>query len=280
MTVGEGTTPFDFPTGVEDNKVRGRALALLKAGGVRLPTFAELAYRLGAIEAPAGAEGPAADEVEAWLQEQGFRPRRIGLVEERPSIVGRLQGRGSGPTLVFNAHLDTAIGREDTLTYVDPAQPKYVSAWREGDRVYGNGVVNDKAPMACFLIAAAAIARSGVELAGDLILHAVPGEIGLEPVDEFQGPAHLGKDLGARYAIAHGVIGDAALVDDLKARIVASLGKPLKPDTIEFVADLPKTRNAKVMRRVLRAAYLGESPGDLSSLENPQAVAGIKPRRS
>ena len=76
-----------------------------------------------------------------------------------------------------------------------------------------------------------------------------------------------------------GHTGDAALVDDLKARIVASLGKPLKPETIEFVADLPKTRNAKVMRRVLRAAYLGESPGDLSSLENPRAVDGIRPRR-
>jgi acetyl-CoA synthetase len=77
-----------------------------------------------------------------------------------------------------------------------------------------------------------------------------------------------------------GQTADAALIEALKARIVASLGKPLKPDTIEFVADLPKTRNAKVMRRVLRAAYLGEPPGDLSSLENPQSVAGIAPRRT
>jgi len=75
-----------------------------------------------------------------------------------------------------------------------------------------------------------------------------------------------------------GQTGDPALVEDLKAKVVASLGKPLKPDTIEFVTDLPKTRNAKVMRRVLRAAYLGEAPGDLSSLENPQAVAGIRTR--
>jgi acetylornithine deacetylase/succinyl-diaminopimelate desuccinylase-like protein len=173
---------------------------------------AELALHLGRIEAPAGAEGPAADAVEAWMQEQGFVPRRIGLVEDRPSVVTRIKGSGGGPTLIFNAHLDTAISRFDTLTYVDPVQPKYISAWREGDRVFGNGVVNDKGPMAAFLVAAAAIRRSGTRLAGDLVLHAVPGEIGLEPVDEFQGPDHLGKDLGARYAIAHGVIGDAALV--------------------------------------------------------------------
>ena len=173
---------------------------------------AELAFHLGAIEAPAGAEGPAADAVESWMLEQGFRPKRIGLVEDRPSIVARIQGAGNGPSLVFNAHLDTAISRHDTLTYIDPTQPKYISAWRDGDRVYGNGVVNDKGPMAAFLVAAAAIHRSGTRLAGDLVLHAVPGEIGLEPVDEFQGPEHLGKDLGARFAIAHGVIGDAALV--------------------------------------------------------------------
>ena len=87
-----------------------------------------------------------------------------------------------------------------------------------------------------------------------------------------------GQSLVCFCVLRPGQTGDPALVDELKAKVVASLGKPLKPETIEFVNDLPKTRNAKVMRRVLRAAYLGESPGDLSSLENPQAVAGIKAR--
>jgi acetyl-CoA synthetase len=67
-----------------------------------------------------------------------------------------------------------------------------------------------------------------------------------------------------------------ALADELKALVASRLGKPLRPDAIEFVADLPKTRNAKVMRRVIRAAYLGQPAGDLSSLENPQAVAEIE----
>ena len=62
----------------------------------------------------------------------------------------------------------------------------------------------------------------------------------------------------------------------LTALVIERLGKPLKPKAIEFVRDLPKTRNAKVMRRVIRAAYLGDAPGDLSSLENPQAVEDIR----
>ena len=55
-----------------------------------------------------------------------------------------------------------------------------------------------------------------------------------------------------------------------------ALGKPLKPNAIEFVADLPKTRNAKVMRRVIRAAYLGHEFGDLTALDNPQSLAEIR----
>jgi acetyl-CoA synthetase len=73
-----------------------------------------------------------------------------------------------------------------------------------------------------------------------------------------------------------GESGSAALSEELKSLVATRLGKPLRPAVVEFVTDLPKTRNAKVMRRVIRAAYLGEAPGDLSALENPQAVEAIK----
>ena len=62
---------------------------------------------------------------------------------------------------------------------------------------------------------------------------------------------------------------------ELKALVAKDMGKPLAPSKIHFVSALPKTRNAKVMRRVIRAAYLGEDPGDLSALENPQTVDEI-----
>jgi acetyl-CoA synthetase len=62
--------------------------------------------------------------------------------------------------------------------------------------------------------------------------------------------------------------------------VINELGKPLAPKEIVFVKDLPKTRNAKVMRRVIRAAYLGEDPGDITSLENPAAVEECKRARS
>jgi acetyl-CoA synthetase len=62
----------------------------------------------------------------------------------------------------------------------------------------------------------------------------------------------------------------------LKSMVAHSLGKPLAPKAILFVSDLPKTRNAKVMRRMIRSAYLGQDPGDTSSLVNPEAVEEIR----
>ncbi|UCC62857.1 MAG: AMP-binding protein [Anaerolineae bacterium] len=63
---------------------------------------------------------------------------------------------------------------------------------------------------------------------------------------------------------------------ELVQRVVEELGKPLAPKALRFVGDIPKTRNAKVMRRIIRAAYLGEPPGDMSALVNPEAVEEIR----
>lgn len=63
---------------------------------------------------------------------------------------------------------------------------------------------------------------------------------------------------------------------ELRSLVADQMGKPLAPSTIHFVAGLPKTRNAKVMRRVIRSTYLGDDAGDLSALENPHTVAEIR----
>ncbi len=66
-----------------------------------------------------------------------------------------------------------------------------------------------------------------------------------------------------------------ALRAHLAARVAKEMGKALRPERVLFARDLPRTRSGKIMRRVIRASYLGKSPGDLSSLENPAAVAAI-----
>ena len=73
-----------------------------------------------------------------------------------------------------------------------------------------------------------------------------------------------------------GVTPSDALRAELRAKVAAEMGKPLAPKEIWFVSDIPKTRNAKVMRRIIRSAYLGDDPGDTSSLVNPEAVDEVK----
>lgn len=66
---------------------------------------------------------------------------------------------------------------------------------------------------------------------------------------------------------------------ELRAMVLEEMGKAMAPKAILFVSDLPKTRNAKIMRRVIRAAYLGQEPGDTSSLVNPEAVSEVQKAR-
>jgi acetyl-CoA synthetase len=62
---------------------------------------------------------------------------------------------------------------------------------------------------------------------------------------------------------------------ELTERVVQHMGKAIKPERVLFVRELPKTRSAKIMRRVIRATYLGKEAGDLSSLDNPGGVKAI-----
>ncbi len=63
---------------------------------------------------------------------------------------------------------------------------------------------------------------------------------------------------------------------ELMNSIASQLGRALRPREILFVTSLPKTRNAKVMRRLIRAAYLQENTGDISSLEDPSTLDAIR----
>ncbi len=65
------------------------------------------------------------------------------------------------------------------------------------------------------------------------------------------------------------------LREELTNLVSHELGKALKPSHVEIVPALPKTRNAKVLRRLIRAAYLGSDLGDTSSLENQESLQAI-----
>ena len=85
-----------------------------------------------------------------------------------------------------------------------------------------------------------------------------------------------GEALVCFCVLKKGANGDLTLAGELKKNVGRDLGKALAPREVVFVADIPKTRNAKVMRRIVRAVYLGEKLGDTSALENPASLDEIK----
>ena len=84
-----------------------------------------------------------------------------------------------------------------------------------------------------------------------------------------------GEALVCFCVLKNGENASADVAQELKQSVARDLGKALAPREIIFVTDIPKTRNAKVMRRIVRAAYLGEKLGDTSALENPSAIDAI-----
>lgn len=75
---------------------------------------------------------------------------------------------------------------------------------------------------------------------------------------------------------APNVARDDALTDAIKDAVGQGLGKAFRPKRVLLVSDLPKTRNMKIMRRVVRAVIDGRDPGDLTALSNPEAVDELR----
>jgi acetyl-CoA synthetase len=68
----------------------------------------------------------------------------------------------------------------------------------------------------------------------------------------------------------------ADLEANVSSHVDKRLGRPFRPGRVHVVAQLPKTRSSKIMRRLIRSVYCGLPPGDLSSLDNPAALDEVR----
>lgn len=165
------------------------------------------------IDSSVGHERAVAERLEEWLRREGFPVRRIGLLADRYNLLARLPGTGRGrPSLMFNGHMDTFSPLHADLVQLDPMRDELHKAWVEGDLLVGDGVVNDKGPIAAFMIAAKAIKDSGCQLNGELLLSAVVAETAYEPADGPPGEVIDAKELGARFLATHGGVADYVIV--------------------------------------------------------------------
>ncbi|GGH53884.1 propionate--CoA ligase [Comamonas phosphati] len=98
----------------------------------------------------------------------------------------------------------------------------------------------------------------------------------------------MADSLKGQVALAFAVVRDAALAEDaaasraLEAEVMklvdSRLGAVARPSRVVFVTALPKTRSGKLLRRALQAVAEGRDPGDLSTMEDPAALAQVQQR--
>ena len=76
-----------------------------------------------------------------------------------------------------------------------------------------------------------------------------------------------GNAIYAYVILRAGYEGSPTLAEDLRQHVAKVMGPIARPEKVEFVPKLPKTRSGKIMRRVLKARALGLPEGDLTTLE-------------
>jgi acetyl-CoA synthetase len=85
-----------------------------------------------------------------------------------------------------------------------------------------------------------------------------------------------GQGISAFVTLKEGIAASDALKDELKTHVSTKIGSIAKPDDIFFTAELPKTRSAKIMRRLLRDIAEGRVLGDTTTLADPSVIAKLK----
>lgn len=85
-----------------------------------------------------------------------------------------------------------------------------------------------------------------------------------------------GQAITAFVTLREGVDASPELVTELKQHVVEKIGAMARPEEILFTAELPKTRSAKIMRRLLRDIAEGRVVGDTTTLADPSVIEQLK----
>lgn len=171
----------------------------------------DLVVQLVNVPSPTGFEGDMAREFHAVLQGVGFRSSLQPIGDERYNAIGLWEGAGGGKTLMFNGHLDTSFGPEQAHRGLGYRCEGNVV---DDEWIYGMGTFNMKSALATYTLACESIRAAGIEIAGNVVIAGVAGEIEKAPVNEFEGRMYQGYGPGTKYAITHGAVADYCILGE------------------------------------------------------------------
>ncbi|HEX6221333.1 MAG TPA: M20/M25/M40 family metallo-hydrolase [Acidimicrobiia bacterium] len=167
---------------------------------------------LVAISSPTGTELEAARYLADVMNGLGLEVTLQHIEEGRANAVGRLGSAGTGPSLMFNGHLDTSYSGDEEWLQGAGFRPE--PQVRDG-AIFGLGIMNMKGAVACYVEAVRALLDAGVRLTGDLVIAGVAGEIEkAQWWPEFVGSEYRGYGSGTRHLVVHGGVTDAAILGE------------------------------------------------------------------
>ena len=161
------------------------------------------------IPSPTGQEAGIAHFLVERMGAMGMETDLPQVDPGRPNAVGHLRGAGDGLNLLFTGHMDTSYSGTEAHLSGEGFRPKGIH--RDG-WIWGLGANNMKSGLACALVAIEAIAKTGINLAGDISFGGVVGEIEKTSIEEFQGIEYSGYGIGTRHLATHGVTADFAVL--------------------------------------------------------------------
>lgn len=181
---------------------------------------------------------------------------------------------GSGELVMRQPSIGLTRGLwKDSERYLESYWGKFAGVWVQGDRAardadgfwFITGRSDDTLKIAGKRTGPAEIEGlvMGTGLAGEVAAIGIPDSV-------------KGETVGLFVTLMPGVSADDLTRNSIRQSVVKGLGSAFSPAGIFFVADLPKTRNMKIMRRLIRSIYLGSATGDLSSLLNPESLEEIR----
>jgi acetylornithine deacetylase/succinyl-diaminopimelate desuccinylase-like protein len=157
-----------------------------------------------------GEEQAMAEWIAGELDALGLSVQLQQVEDGRANVLATRAGTGGGKTLMFNGHVDTSYsGREPWSQGVEGFHPAGVE--RDG-RIWGLGISNMKGALACYLAAVEALRDE--QLAGDVLVAAVCGEIEKTQYGDAQGASYRGYAAGTRHLVTHGGVADMCLLGE------------------------------------------------------------------
>jgi acetylornithine deacetylase/succinyl-diaminopimelate desuccinylase len=185
------------------SKIKDDEIVKIASDLVKIPSYTGLKNQ----------EEKVAEYIYNLLKKENIEVEKYDVLNNRPNVIAKIKGRGTGRSLMLNGHMDT----------VPPYNSKddpFSGEVKDG-RLYGRGSCDMKGPIACMLGTLVAIKRSGVKLDGDLYFTGVINE---EQLSE-----------GTEYLVNNGPYTDAAIVGEPTGLNIAAGHRGLEWIEINFI---------------------------------------------